>query len=211
VRRVFASPAAARVEQKRIEHILEHQIIPLAEFESATRTMRKLARKGPVDRGHYRHGWEVRRKVLPTSAWARKTRLGLAARTSNVSRTTLVNTTPYSGVIEQGARPFWAPIKPLIDWASRKAGALGLAGILKISPKSFTPRADGSLRFRGRASLNKGERAEVRSFAYAVRANIAKYGLPAHWIMRNHIPYAAKILENATNRRLRILTNTGHL
>ena len=29
---------------------------------------------------------------------------------------------PYAAVMETGARPFWPPLQPLIDWASRKFG-----------------------------------------------------------------------------------------
>jgi len=170
--------------------------------------MAKVSRAGPRDRGHYRHGWEVRRKA--PSSWRLKTRLGLAARVgSHIPEVQLVNTTPYSGIIEQGARPFWPPIAPLIAWAERKAGALSLAGILKINPGSFATRADGSLRYRGRASLDSSAQKAVKSFAYGVQRKISREGLPALWIMRNHLPYARKIIADSTRRQLRTLAMRG--
>jgi len=208
VRRTFLSAGAAHRAQMEEQEFIRKNVLPLANYESAFRTMRKVAKSGPVDTGHYRHGWEVRRRA--TSKWMKGTRLGLAARRlTNVPDVSLVNTTPYSGVLEQGARPFWPPIAPLIAWAERKAGALALAGILDISPKSFATRPDGSLRYRGRASLNAPEKRAVRSFAYAVQRKISKDGLPALWIMRNHLPYAREMIRRSVQRQLRALSAKG--
>jgi hypothetical protein len=207
---VYGSPAEALAAQKRVERYIIEHIFTESEYESAIRTQRKISRSGPVDTGHYRHGWEVRRRVKVGASWMAKTRMGLAARSaSKVPDVQLVNTTPYSGVIEQGARPFWAPIGPLIEWAERKAGALALGGVFSLSSRSFSARPDGSLRFRGRASLNDDDRAAVRAFAYAVRGKIAREGLPALWIMRNHLPYARMALGSAIRRRLRELAVKG--
>jgi hypothetical protein len=208
IRHSYATPQAVLEAQRKERAYITKHILPLAYYESAQRTMVKLARAGPVDRGHYRLGWEVRRKA--PQSWRLRTRVGLAARVGNhIPEVQLVNTAPYSGIIEQGARPFWPPIAPLIAWAERKAGALSIAGILKINPGSFATRADGSLRYRGRASLDSPAKKAVKSFAYGVQRKIAREGLPAQWIMRRHLLYARKIIADSTRRQLILLSQRG--
>jgi hypothetical protein len=194
---VYGSPAAALAVQKKVERYIRRRLLPAAQYEAAKRSERKVSRSGPRDTGAYRLGWETRRRVG-----------GRGARGS-APRVELVNTTPYSGIIEQGARPFWPPLAPLLEWARRKAGALALGGHFSLSARSFTARKDGSLKFRGSASLNTEDSAEVMAFARGVQRKIARDGLPAHWIMRRHLPYARRYLQSATRRRLRELAIKG--
>ena len=55
---------------------------------------------------------------------------------------------PHAAVMEWGARPFWPPLQPLIDWAQRKFGVdedeaeeIGRAVQLKIATFGIEPRA----------------------------------------------------------------------
>lgn len=57
----------------------------------------------PVDLGMYRKGWKVGRRKDGAE---------------------LENSVPYASVIEEGARPHWAPLQPLIEWVTRK-GLMG--------------------------------------------------------------------------------------
>jgi hypothetical protein len=196
--KVYGSAEAALAEQRRVERIIIHEVIPQAHYESATRLVRKLSRSGPVDTRQYRHGWEVRRTMR-------------SAVKGGGFDTYAINTTPYSGVIEQGARPFWPPLEPLVEWARRKAGALALAGLFSISASSFTERNDGSLRYRGGSSLNMDDNATVLRFAKAVRYKISRVGLPAHWTNRNALPFAVRALDRAVKKRFIALAQKGLL
>ena len=52
----------------------------------------------------------------------------------------LVSKMPYSAPMEYGTRPFYAPIKPLKDWAKRVSGdeSLGYAVRAKIAKQGIT-------------------------------------------------------------------------
>lgn len=105
--KVFRSGAAAVAAQTRDRREFIHDVLIPAEWESAQRTLRKVSKDSPVDRGEYKHGWSVRRA------------LG--------NHPHLANDAPHAGIIELGARPHWAPFAPLYEWAQRKAADIGIA------------------------------------------------------------------------------------
>jgi hypothetical protein len=200
---VYPSAIVALETQKRVDELIRTQVIPISHFEAATKTLRKLRRAGPVDRGDYRLGWSV--KVGRGSIGS--SRKGA----SGAPEVQLRNDAPHAGIIERGARPFWPPEQPLIDWAERKAGDLSLAGFFEIAAGSFKTRKDGSLGYKGRASLKDDDKKQVRRFARAVRFAISRRGLPPHYIMRRHIPYTIIKLDKAVKKNLRALAEQGLL
>jgi len=170
---VFSTPSAARRAQKAKQEDIE-QAIGLAQYSSALRTKRFMQRdpRVPADIGAYKAGLEVHRL-----RYIKQTRLEANA--------------PHSGVLEHGARPFWAPIAPLIEWAKRKAADLGIVDV------------PAGQQFQGPASLNADENRAAEAFAYAVQRAIAARGLPARYPMRNALPFALKALDRDFIRHLR--------
>ena len=103
------------------------------------------------------------------------------------------NDAPYAGPrLELGARPFTPPLQPLIDWAERKAGDLGIAQV----PKGKT--------FPGRASLTDPQRKAALKIAKAIQRKYAKEGIKPRYLMRNRIPYALRQLARATREQIEI-------
>ena len=72
-----------------------------AVYDALLQCVKPMAERSPVDTGLYAASWEVKK-------------------TESEETVTFGNTAPYAFVIEKGARPFNAPIEPLIEWASRK-------------------------------------------------------------------------------------------
>lgn len=94
----------------------------------------------------------------------------------------VANDAPYAGVIEQGARPFTPPLKPLVDWVERKAADLGVVR---------------TKRYRGRASLTDAQRSACYRIAKAIQRKFAREGIRPRYLMRNRIPYAERMLRRA--------------
>jgi hypothetical protein len=167
----FGTPGEALRAQRAKEREVREAIF-LAQGDSANATLRVVSRNAPVDRGEYKAGLEVHRMRAK-----KETRLEANA--------------PHSGVLETGARPFWPPLAPLVEWAKRKAGDLGIVNV------------PAGKRFGGTASLTAAQSAEAENFARAVQRAIARRGLPARYPMRNALPFAMKALDKAFIRHLR--------
>jgi hypothetical protein len=155
-RYTFPTPEAAMRHQRAKEREFVRKVIYPAQLKSAHATLRRVVMKSPRDRGEYALGWEV--KPIP----------------GRVPGVNLENNAPHAGIIELGARPFWPPIGPLIEWARRKARDLGL-----------------------------DTESDIKGFAYAVQRAIARRGLPPRYIMRNQIPFAVVALRRATEAGIR--------
>jgi hypothetical protein len=104
-----------------------------------------LVAASPVDTGLYANSWDYRKEQ------------------NNV---TIGNYAPHAGIIEMGARPFKAPLYPLLAWAKR---------VLRdpSQPPDYSP--------------------EVWRLAIGTRNKIERYGLAPRHIMQQNIPM---ILEN---------------
>ena len=168
------TPMDARNLQEKHRKAMLDEVQRLASIDSANETLRQVVQTSPVDQGAYKASWEVK---MPSSG----------------RPTMLINDAPYAGVIEAGARPHWAPLEPLIEWARRKAGDLSLAGLVAIRPANFTK----SGRFRGQAGLDDSDSAAIEAFARGVQLKIAAKGQAPKWIMRNQLPFARKSLARA--------------
>lgn len=103
------------------------------------------------------------------------------------------NDAPYAGPrLELGARPFRPPLQPLIEWAERKAGDLGIVKLKKGAS------------FKGRASLTDPQRAEAKRIAFAIQSKYAKVGIKPLYMVRNRIPYALRQLARAMREQIDI-------
>jgi len=120
---------------------------------------------GLVDTGLYKASWE-----------ARETADGAE----------VTNGAPYAGVIEEGARPFTPPLDPILAWAERKAGDLGIA------PAPF----------RGRSSLTDPQRQAARQIARAIQRKFARDGIAPKYPMKSQLPFAKKALQRALEEYL---------
>lgn len=70
-----------------------------AVFLGCLASLPDLVRSSPVDTGQYANSWDVERDP------------GVSVVIGNFA--------PHAAVIENGARPFTPPIKPLLEWAKR--------------------------------------------------------------------------------------------
>jgi hypothetical protein len=172
----FPTPAAARKEQRAKEKEVREAIF-LSQNTSALATLRKVAKAIPADQGHFKAGLQVRVRK-------KKKEVRLEANA------------PHSGVLEMGARPFWPPLQPLIEWARRKAADLGIVNL-----------PEGK-QFQGQASLTDDEGQAAESFARGVQRAIATRGLPARYPMRNQLPYAMKVLDRSFIQHLKRIAKT---
>ena len=69
-------------------------------LDACLESIPEFTARSPVDTGLYASSWEVEPERYEAVFFG--------------------NTAPYAAVIEHGARPFEAPIKPLLEWAARK-------------------------------------------------------------------------------------------
>jgi len=171
--RVGSMEEALRDQQEKQKEVRE--AIRFAQKDSAQLLKRVLVQDteaaGLVDTGHLKNAWQIRE----------------SAGGEHSQGPEVANDMPYAGImLEHVARPFWPPIGPLIDWAERKAGDMGIA------PKPF----------RGRASLTEGQRSKAKSFAFAVQRAIAKRGFRPRYIVKGRLPFAVEALNRALSERL---------
>lgn len=139
-----------------------------AAIESANETLPKVRRDSPVDQAIYKNSWEVVQGAAGGRTLAE-----------------LRNDATYAGVIELGARPFYPPLQPLIEWVERKFGDL-----------------TGMKRYRGRASLSKANRARALQIARAIQRKIGQRGLPPRRVMGRNIPFLRRAFQRAYEKRL---------
>ena len=85
--------------KKFVEH--EKKEVIEATYEACLRSVEPMKYRSPVDTGLYASAWEVKKTNQPGEVF-------------------FGNTAPYAGIVEYGARPFNAPIRPLEEWAARK-------------------------------------------------------------------------------------------
>ena len=71
-----------------------------AVYDGLLKSVEPMAERSPVDTGLYANSWEVEKLDENT--------------------VTFGNTAPYAFTLEKGARPYTAPIQPLLEWAGRK-------------------------------------------------------------------------------------------
>lgn len=130
----------------------------LKEIKKATRlgllrSIPMMVEKSPVDTGQYANSWDF---------------------TETETAMFFGNFAPHAAIIENGARPFTPPIKPLLEWAKR---------VLQdpSQPPDYSP--------------------EVRSLAYGTRDKISQYGMRPRKVLEQAIP---DILENIRQEYERI-------
>lgn len=143
-----------------------------AQLDAANATLRVVVRDSPVDTGLYKGSWEVKERTALA-------RLGGAQKIVE-----LRNDAPHAGIIELGARPFWPPLQPLVEWAKRKGGIFGFG-------------LDKHGRFKGKAKLKTDEVSALEGIARAIQAKIARVGIKPRYVMKNRLPFAEKALRRA--------------
>lgn len=96
---------------------------------------------------------------------------------------------PHADAIENGTRPFFPPIEPLIGWVKRKGFATG----------------------RDRRGRFANREAQARSIAYAVQQKIGRDGIePRHYMRKAWARFRArKVAERCIARRLEALARRG--
>ena len=99
VKTISINDAAKTLGKKFVESQKEEVV--KATYDALLRSVEPMTERSPVDTGLYASSWEVKKLDENTVAFG--------------------NTTPvYAYVLEYGARPFEAPIQPLLEWAGRK-------------------------------------------------------------------------------------------
>lgn len=114
--------------------------IKKAVYEGCLQSLPHLVKASPVDTGQYAASWDF---------------------TVTENAAIIGNFAPHAAIIENGARPFSPPIKPLLEWAKR---------VLNDSsqPPNYSP--------------------EVRRLAYGVRAKIQENGMMPKKILEKEMP-----------------------
>lgn len=117
-------------------------------------------------------------------------RSSVEIRTTKRSAVVAVNA-PHADAIENGTRPFFPPIEPLIAWVKRKGFASG----------------------RDRRGRFSNRDAQARSIAYAVQQKIGRDGIaPRHYMRKAWARFRArKVAERCIARRLDTLARRGKL
>lgn len=164
------------------EQELKHQI-RVAALDAAYATLRPVARATPVDLGEMKNAWTVREGPGEVAAELR-------------------NDAPHAGIVELGARPHWPPFEPIFEWALRHAGDLALGGVVKIGSQAFRKSKSGNLFYKGQSSLDDDDVEEVRRFAYALCAKIAREGQKPTHLMLKHLPFAQRAWQRALDEYL---------
>lgn len=140
----------------------------------------RAQKERPFDRGMYLRGWGVH----PHSEGAK-----------------LLNSVPYAGVIEEGARPHWAPIQPLTEWVLRK--------LIGGPKKSVSAYASDFNRKTKRGKLAKSHyRAidkikEARGIAQLIQFKIAKRGQKGRFVMKETSKFYSRIVRKAIKLKLK--------
>lgn len=131
-----------------------------AVLEAAAVGAEILSRAAPVDTGRLKQSFRLRRKGAS-------------------GHPEIVADAPYAGVMEAGARPHWAPLRPLVAWVRRHAGLFNL-----------TARAPKRARRTGRFQANPG----IVSIARAIQRKIAREGTKPRWFVKKSLPRLGQIL-----------------
>jgi hypothetical protein len=160
---------------------LARQGLIKAAYRSEKHTVRVTDKKGVVDRGLFRRSWIVEEES---------------------DGATLANTAPYAAPIEEGSRPHWPPLQPLIEWVLRNlmgdiAGARS-SGVLIERASRLTKRGRLGKRAEraGRAMITAVE------VAKGVQRKIARRGTEAKGVMRDAYPEYIDFVEDEVTRKL---------
>lgn len=175
--------------------ILGHQ--KRAILEAAALGSELVARSAPVDTGRLKQSVRLRRKGAS-------------------GHPEIVADAPHAGPVEAGARPHWAPLRPLIGWVRRKVGAAAKSAGIRVPPKVGLYRGRSA---RAWAAYNRRSRIRdayvggVLKIARQVQLKIAHKGTKPTWFMRRNLPRMGKILgemlEAAKIKALRDLGNSS--
>jgi hypothetical protein len=153
------------------------------------RAVGKLKRETPVDRGMAKNAWQSR-------GTAKKGR-------------EIVNTAPYSAILERGARPH--PVSPegwmaIFRWVLRHPELIG-AGASYVAKTRRTVNGAGGMTARGRrlrpADAGVSAITEVATeITNAIVHKLRTQGQTGHWMVRDNMPLFRKWLTEEVNRAL---------
>ena len=100
----------------------------------------------------------------------------------------------YGEYVEFGTQPHWAPIAPLLAWAENNAQPYLTSVNVSFASDVKTHK---SLTISGRGHKLRGDAREraIQSFAYAVRAKIAKVGTKAQRFVQKSLDQMGLVYE----------------
>lgn len=117
---------------------------------------------------------------------------------------------PHAGIIELGARPHWAPIKPLLEWVMRHRASFGVSTATKVNLRQLSPALEASLRGAARAARDRAKArhaayesaaAEAEKIAWAIRWKIHEEGSKPHHFMLKALPEMRDALGRVLQRK----------
>lgn len=134
-------------------------------MRAAQRAKTYMRKQGPVDQGQLKNSWNVER-VAPL-------------------KLNLVNTAPYAGVIEEGARPHAvsrAGWQAIYDWVYRNRA--------KFSPQGPRQRAAGPRqRFKAHPTVGPEATEEsLKAITWGIVNKIKRYGQKGTFFVKNSMP-----------------------
>lgn len=108
------------------------------------------------------------------------------------------STAPYSAAVEEGSRPHWPPLQPILEWVKLRGtegvdvgeGAIGHPGSVAAAIRSTGTSKSTPVN----APLIVANR---------IRAAIAKHGTKPHWFMKDSVPEVEKLLDAYVKALLR--------
>jgi len=115
---------------------------------------------GALDRGAQRAADQARERAPSASGFLRESIHAVGLR--------VVVDAPYAIYVEQGARPHWPPIEPLIAWV-RLRGFVGMGS-------------------------SAGSQDPAVSIAWAIATKISREGVQPTWFMRGTIPATVRFI-----------------
>lgn len=135
------------------------------------RSIPYLVEKSPVDTGLYAASWSF---------------------TVDDYSGIIGNSSPYAGIIEDGARPFTPPIAPLLEWAHRV-----LSGGDRVRGQPLTAAQQKET---GKSKLS-GYSNDEWALAKAAQNAISRRGMIPHHIMRDAIPQIIEYIKEELERK----------
>lgn len=177
---------------------------------AAQRTRTRLVRTMPVDRGILKNAWEIK---APASGVGAGFSQGLSQEFPLVE---LVNTAPYAGIVERGARPFRMPpglvLAVLVPWVKRKIlGGGGSRKVLRSGPA--TPLQNARATAGGHQLRGGSWEDEAKAIAFAIAKKFEREGIIGKFLVQKDLPNASRdasdeILREVT-KYFQKRTNTG--
>jgi hypothetical protein len=115
----------------------------------------------------------------------------------------LENASEHSAVMDQGARPHWAPFAPLLAWAERKSRGMHVTWVAaKRHPHRLKKGASGP-RFSPRQQLRDKV---IEAFAKGVQRKIAWRGLKGRFFHTDAMQHASQDVQDAVMAELAKVT-----